>query len=100
MGGDARVAQTGHCRCRAPVRGWAHALVHESTPLARFAALEMPVLLMAGSRSPASGRAVNRILAPALRNVQLREFPELGHMGPITHPDVVNEAVEAFLDRL
>jgi len=27
------------------------------------------------------------------------EFENLGHMGPITHPDVVNEAIGQFLER-
>jgi hypothetical protein len=27
------------------------------------------------------------------------EFESLGHMGPVTHPDPVNEVIEQFLDR-
>jgi pimeloyl-ACP methyl ester carboxylesterase len=42
---------------------------------------------------------VARLLVPALPGVQLLEFDELGHMGPITHPDAVNQAIVRFLER-
>jgi pimeloyl-ACP methyl ester carboxylesterase len=35
-----------------------------------------------------------------LPNVQVLEFEGLGHMGPITHPTAVNDAIVAFLHRL
>ena len=79
------------------VRGWGTALLGEPTPLAAFRALDRPVLYMVGARSPVSSRSVARLLTAALPNVQVVEFPELGHMGPVTHPDVVNAAVAEFL---
>jgi pimeloyl-ACP methyl ester carboxylesterase len=33
-----------------------------------------------------------------LPQVQVVEFNGMGHMGPITHPQVVNEAISRFLD--
>ncbi len=80
--------------------GWGRALLEEPTPLEAFAALDMPVLYMTGVRSPASGLAVARLLTRTLRNVQLVEFPELGHMGPVTHPDLVNEKIADFIAAL
>lgn len=79
------------------VQGWATALMDEPAPLAACAALRCPVLLLTGSRSPASSRDVARLLAAALPNVQCMEFEGLGHMGPVTHPEPVDAAVEAFL---
>lgn len=81
------------------VRRWAHALMTEPTPLDAFRALDVPVLLMVGGRSTASAHAVARRLAAALPRVECLEFPDLGHMGPITHPNPVNEAIAHFLDR-
>lgn len=81
------------------VAGWARALFTEPTPLRDFAALGIPVLYLLGARSPASTHGVARLLTGVLPSVTVMEFPELGHMGPVTHPDVVNEAVEAFLLR-
>lgn len=79
---------------------WAHALVEEATPLEDFGALDMPVLLMRGSRSPASGHVVGEVLRDVLPHSQSIEFEGLGHMGPVTHPEPVNAAIDDFLSRL
>ena len=47
-----------------------------------------------------SSRAVAAVLRRALRNVQVAEFEGLGHMGPLTHPQVVNETIASFLQSL
>jgi len=78
---------------------WAHALFNEPTPLAALTALDIPLLLMAGRRSPAASRDVARLLASAWPGVRFIEFDELGHMGPLTHPHLVNEHIAAFLSR-
>ena len=81
------------------VRGWANALFGEPTPLRAFAELDVPVLYMIGKNSPASSRGVARVLTRALPRVEVVEFEALGHMGPVTHPEVVNEAISNFLER-
>ena len=72
-------------------------LLTEPTTLSEFRRLEMPVLYMVGKRSPVSARAVAQLLTATLPRVQVLEFDELGHMGPITHPAIVNEAIRQFL---
>jgi pimeloyl-ACP methyl ester carboxylesterase len=84
----------------ANVSGWAAALLGEPTPLAAFSGLSMPVLCLVGRDSPASSLGVARLLTSVLPQVETVEFDGLGHMGPITHPAVVNEAISSFLDRL
>ena len=81
------------------VQGWGRALFAEPTPLKALGALTMPVLLMVGRNSPASARAVARLLAQTLPRVETLEFEVPGHMGPVTHPEVVNPAIEEFLRR-
>ncbi len=81
------------------VRRWAHALFTEPTPLEAFRSLDMPVLYMVGKRSTASAHGVARLLTAALPRVELVEFENLGHMGPVTHPGPVNEAIRQFLER-
>jgi pimeloyl-ACP methyl ester carboxylesterase len=81
------------------VRRWAHALFTEPTPLSAFRSLNVPVLYMTGKRSTPSALGVARLLATALPNVEIVEFETLGHMGPVTRPDLVNEAVRRFLER-
>jgi pimeloyl-ACP methyl ester carboxylesterase len=81
------------------VRRWAHALFTEPAPLSAFRSLDIPVLYMVGKRSTQSAHGVARLLANALPRVELVEFENLGHMGPITHPDPVNEVIRGFLER-
>ena len=79
------------------VRRWSHALFTEPTSLEAFAGLDVPVLYMVGKESPASSRAVGELLVPILPRVRVVEFDGLGHMGPVTHPEVVNQAIVTFL---
>ena len=82
----------------ANVQGWAHALLNEPTPLQAFRSLNLPVLFMVGKDSPASSRAVARLLTGTLPNVEVVELEGLGHMGPITHPEVVNQVIVQFIE--
>ena len=77
---------------------WSDALFGEPTPLEAFAALDLPVLLMVGSESPPSSRGVARLLTRALPRVATVELEGLGHMGPITHPGIVNQTIRRFLE--
>lgn len=81
------------------VRRWAHALFTEPTPLEAFRELDVPVLYMVGKRSTPSAHGVARLLIAALPRVELLEFDDLGHMGPLTHSQLVNEAIAGFVER-
>jgi pimeloyl-ACP methyl ester carboxylesterase len=81
------------------VRRWGHALFTEPTPLEAFRSLDVPVLYMVGKRSTASAHGVARLLAAALPRVELLELDDLGHMGPVTHPDLVNDVIARYLER-
>jgi pimeloyl-ACP methyl ester carboxylesterase len=54
---------------------------------------------MVGKNSPASSRAVARLLTGTLPNVEVVELEGLGHMGPITHPEIVNQVIVQFIER-
>jgi len=58
------------------------------------------VLYMTGKHSPQSALGVAKRLVPALPRVEVVEFEKCGHMGPVTHPDIVNQAIKGFLERL
>ena len=62
-----------------------------------FSAVAQPVLYLTGSESPLPARRVAEVLAPAFVNGRRVDLAGLGHMGPVTHPDLVNREVEAFL---
>jgi pimeloyl-ACP methyl ester carboxylesterase len=82
------------------VGAWGSALFTEPTPLAAFAALRIPVLLMVGTSSPASGRGVARLLTRVLPLAEIVALPGLGHTGPVTHPEVVDRTIARFLERV
>ncbi len=74
-----------------------NALITDATPLGGFATLPIETRCLLGTRSPTSTTRITRLLASALPRVSLVELPGLGHMGPVTHADVVNAEIEAFL---
>ena len=82
------------------VRSDWHAAFHEPTPLSAFAAVDVPTLFLTGSESPASTKYVARLLCEVLPRVTAIELEGLGHMGPVTHPERVNEAIESFLQEV
>ena len=83
----------------ASLRQWASAVLDDSTPLAAFSRLDIPVLYMMGKDSPPSSRSLGRLLTSVLPRVQLVEYKGIGHMGPITHATVVNATILRFLER-
>lgn len=80
------------------IPGEFHAAFDEPAPLAAFAALDVPVLSMVGAESPASSRAIARLIAKTLPRVTEIEIEGVGHMAPVTHADRVNGLIEPHLD--
>jgi pimeloyl-ACP methyl ester carboxylesterase len=76
------------------------ALFADTTPLSAYASLDLPTLYLVGGRSPAPSRAVARLLTSALPDVRTAELAEAGHMAPITHPDLVNAAIDAHIAQI
>jgi pimeloyl-ACP methyl ester carboxylesterase len=81
------------------VRGEWDAVFMEPAPLAAFAALEVPILYLTGSESPASSRGVARLLTKNLPRVTVVEIEGAGHMAPVTHADQVNALIVNHLER-
>lgn len=69
----------------------------DTTDHARYATIAVPTLLLGGARTPLTERRTLERLAQALPHARLELFPEMGHMGPITHADVVNAAIMTHL---
>jgi pimeloyl-ACP methyl ester carboxylesterase len=78
---------------------WA-ALFAETTPLPAYSLLDLPTLYLVGSKSPASTRAVARLLTQALPHVTSVELKDAGHMAPLTHPALVNAAIQEHLGQI
>ena len=78
---------------------WGHALLTAPTPVEAIRSLQVPVLYLVGKSTPSAAGGVARILTSTLPNVEVVEFEGLGHMGPVTHPEVVNPVIAGFLWR-
>ena len=72
-------------------------LMADTTDRARYATITAPTLLLGGDRTTSTEKLTLERLAEALPHARLEMFPEMGHMGPITHADVVNAAIVAHL---
>ena len=67
------------------------------TSAAQYATITAPVLVLGGGQSQPAERRVIERLAAALPSATLTVFPEMGHMGPITHGAKVNGAIAAHV---
>ena len=63
-------------------------------------ALSMPILLLMGARTTSPARGVVAVLRKLLPKADFVELNSLGHMGPVTHPDVVNREIIDFINKI
>jgi len=64
---------------------------------AALRALDTPCLLISGTRTTAAARRAIGLLRDTLPDATVVEFDGLGHLGPITHSERVDAAIDAFL---
>jgi pimeloyl-ACP methyl ester carboxylesterase len=65
----------------------------DRTPRSAYARVGAPSLVLEGERSPIAARRVVRLLASALPQGREATVPGAGHMGPLTHAALVNQAI-------
>ncbi|MCP4336080.1 MAG: alpha/beta hydrolase [Gammaproteobacteria bacterium] len=75
------------------------AVMSEQNSLADLAKLELPTLYLCGLESPASVKAISSLLKQQLPQTVTHSFAGLGHMGPITHSELVNDHIEGFIQQ-
>lgn len=68
-------------------------LIEEKTPLAAFAGMDVPTLILRGTRSPRPSRTITRLLAETLPRARHRTIRDASHMSPITHSAEVNALI-------
>ncbi len=74
------------------------ALIAEPFVLADYQRLQMPVLLFSGRDSRRSAQKISELLQATIASAELRHVGT-GHMGPVTHPTVVNPEIIRALRR-
>ncbi|MEA3587344.1 alpha/beta fold hydrolase [Pseudidiomarina sp. 1APP75-27a] len=75
------------------------ALMGEPHKLVDYRRVEVPVLLLTGARTQASARRVAEQLQQVLPQVEVEQLA-CGHMGPLTHPQLVNPLLVNFLQQV
>ena len=73
------------------------ALFAERNTLSSLANLNIPTLSLSGEHSPCSTRVISRLLGETLPEVKVKVMPGMGHMGPITHGEKINDQIEHFI---
>jgi pimeloyl-ACP methyl ester carboxylesterase len=73
-------------------------LMADRTPRAAYAAVTAPALLLDGQHSPLAARRVIAHLSTAIPRATARTVEGAGHMGPITHASIVNEAIASHIE--
>jgi len=65
----------------------------------RVADIDVPVLVMHGTRSPMVAIRMAKRLGSLLPNAQVQAIDDAGHLGPVSAPDLVAAAIVAFTRR-
>jgi pimeloyl-ACP methyl ester carboxylesterase len=68
-------------------------LLADETPASAYRGLDVPALLLTGAESPIAAHRVVDHLAAAFARARVVRVPPAGHMGPLSHADVVNGAI-------
>lgn len=69
------------------------ALMRAPASLQDYAALPCPALILRGENAPAPTRLIAETLARVMPHASLRVMAGCGHMGPLTHPQIVFPAI-------
>lgn len=75
------------------------AVLRSTVPLNAFRALTMPTLFIVGAKSPLPTQRITRLLVDTIPNARLVIAPATGHMGPVTHPRLINPVIEAYVQQ-
>jgi pimeloyl-ACP methyl ester carboxylesterase len=73
-------------------------LIHDRTPASAYAGIDAPALFLGGADSPAAARRVVALLGEAFPRGRVQMVPGAGHMGPLTHAAMVNDAIVAHIN--
>jgi pimeloyl-ACP methyl ester carboxylesterase len=73
------------------------ALIEESTPLAAYSDLRMPVMVIWGEHAPRTTRKIAEMLPSMVPEARLAVIDGAGHMGPLTHGAVLSELIAAHI---
>ena len=83
--------------------GWIAALEamkNRSDSLGTLKSLDLPTLVIVGQRDRVTPLVEARLIQSLVTDAELVEIPEAGHLPPIENPDVFDQVLIEFLDRI
>jgi pimeloyl-ACP methyl ester carboxylesterase len=92
-----RPFRAGLLRAGKKVFGEVTSLLRDRTPCAAYRPVTAPTLLLGGAKSPPAVRRVVALLGEAFPDARVEVLADAGHMGPLTHAEAVNAAIEGHL---
>lgn len=75
-------------------------LVFDETPASAYASFRGRALVLNGAKTPAPARRVGELVATALPHSEPILVEGAGHMGPLTHSTIVNDAIASHLSKV
>ena len=63
-----------------------------------FSRFRRPALFLAGERTVPTAHRISLLLSNAFPAATHEVLPDMGHMGPVTHPELFNQRIEQFLN--
>jgi pimeloyl-ACP methyl ester carboxylesterase len=72
------------------VREGVRSLSEDATPAAAYAPFRFPVQLVTAEKSPLAAKRVIQRLGEAIAGARIATVPGVGHLAPLTHPELVN----------
>ena len=79
------------------VREGVRSLSEDTTPASAYAAFRFPVQLVTSENSPLAAKRVIERLREAIADARVATVPGVGHLAPLTHPELVNPILLAAL---
>lgn len=73
------------------------AVTAEANAAEKLARLKVPTLYLSGQESPAAIHAISGLMKLEMPHAIRHPFDGMGHMGPVTHSDIVNARIEQFI---
>jgi len=89
--------QAGVMKCMSVITAHFAALASDAPGLSDYRSVRTPVLMLFGSEMRAPIRRIGELLRFALPNATFDTMATMGHMGPITHSEVVAQRVARFV---
>ena len=72
-------------------------MLGDETPLSTYSGLRIPLLLMCGEATSSPVASIARKLAEVMKAQDFRVVSGAGHMGPISHPEIVAKTIAAHV---